>query len=270
MRASLLLASLALLVSTAGCTCVPASNAPKTGAGTTGAGGDGAAGGAVQNDPKTPIDLPCAKQAREVAGDKGTSWYVRCPGSCASEARVWGTDVYTDDSTVCAAAIHAGRMPESGGVVLVTWVPGPRTHIGSARNGVTSTDYGPWPRSFFVQSVDADGRPTSPAVAPLPEGTVRLSCAMDLSVFPADGPKSARVICPAGCAANGSTWGTDVYTGDSPICRAAIHAGLATDAAGGEAALTIGGREASFKGSDRNGVKSDDYGPYDRTYRLAK
>ena len=32
--------------------------------------------------------------------------------------------------------------------------------------------------------------------------------------------------CPAGCSSYGYVWGTDVYTGFSCVCKAAIHAGV--------------------------------------------
>jgi hypothetical protein len=43
----------------------------------------------------------------------------------------------------------------------------------------------------------------------------------------------STVSCPRGCKSVGSTvYGTSVYTSDSPICKAAIHAGVITDAGG--------------------------------------
>lgn len=80
----------------------------------------GAAAGAVQNGPRAAVVLQCAKRARDVAGSSGTSWYVRCPADCGRGGTVWGTDVYTDDSAICPAAIHAGRLDARGGVALVT------------------------------------------------------------------------------------------------------------------------------------------------------
>ncbi|WP_346729629.1 LCCL domain-containing protein [Corallococcus exiguus] len=33
---------------------------------------------------------------------------------------MWGTDLYTDDSSVCVAAVHAGAITTAGGTVVVT------------------------------------------------------------------------------------------------------------------------------------------------------
>ena len=39
-----------------------------------------------------------------------SSFIIDCPGGCDKVAdKVWGTGVYTDDSYICAAAIHDGR-----------------------------------------------------------------------------------------------------------------------------------------------------------------
>src|SRR5262245_19802711 len=43
-----------------------------------------------------------------------------CPGGGQTGATVWGTDLYTDDSAICAAAVHAGKIGTySGGSVSV-------------------------------------------------------------------------------------------------------------------------------------------------------
>ena len=97
--------------------------------------------------------------------------------------------------------------------MLVTWTPGEATYIGSSRNGIETRDYGSWGRSFYVQSVDTSGNPTSPAVEPTPKGTVKLTCAMGPDILGATSGASVHVVCPPGCT-DGSVWGTDVYTGD--------------------------------------------------------
>src|SRR3954468_344461 len=57
-------------------------------------------------------------------------------------------------------------------------------------------------------------------------------------------------------------YGSDVYTDDSPVCSAAVHAGLITSDRGGPVTVVVGGPQASFKGSIRNGVTSKDYGEW--------
>lgn len=55
---------------------------------------------------------------------------------------IWGTDVYTGDSTLAVAAVHAGALKVGEkGVVKVTIVPSPPMHTGSTRNGITSQNW---------------------------------------------------------------------------------------------------------------------------------
>lgn len=66
---------------------------------------------------------------------------------------VWGTDVYTDDSSVCTAAVHMGLITrENGGTVRIQIAPGRESYTGTQRNGVRSSNYGRWSGSFvFVR-----------------------------------------------------------------------------------------------------------------------
>ncbi|CAI9583953.1 unnamed protein product, partial [Staurois parvus] len=62
----------------------------------------------------------------------------------------WGTDVYTDDSSICRAAIHVGILDNNVGLVTVEKKPGLSSYTGSTRNGVTTTSYGSWSGSFVL------------------------------------------------------------------------------------------------------------------------
>lgn len=65
---------------------------------------------------------------------------------------VWGTDVYTDDSSICTAAVHAGQINQTqGGIVTIGILPGRPSYYGSTRNGVTSMDYNSWPGSYSFE-----------------------------------------------------------------------------------------------------------------------
>ena len=57
-------------------------------------------------------------------------------------ASVWGTGVYTSDSSICTAAVLEGLITVAdGGVVVVEVVDGEDSYRGSTANGVTSLDY---------------------------------------------------------------------------------------------------------------------------------
>ena len=74
--------------------------------------------------------------------------FVCPPGGTA--ATVWGNTRYTDDSSVCTAAVHDGFITfEAGGRVVIEMREGDARYQGSVRNGVTSLDYGEWPGTFI-------------------------------------------------------------------------------------------------------------------------
>ena len=82
------------------------------------------------------------------AGNEG--FYV-CKGKdCESTGDVWGTGPYTFDSCACEAAVHAGVIPETGGVFKVTAAPGQDSYGGSTANGVTSSSYGTYHASMII------------------------------------------------------------------------------------------------------------------------
>jgi hypothetical protein len=71
----------------------------------------------------------------------------------SAEGIVWGTDVYTSDSTLAAVAVHAGALADGEhGVVRVTFVETLNVQFtGSHRNGVWSEDYGSWPVGYRIE-----------------------------------------------------------------------------------------------------------------------
>ncbi len=75
----------------------------------------------------------------------GQTFLFRVTGSVNS-GTVWGTGVYTPDSPLAMAAVHAGVLkPDQTGVVKVTIVAGPPAYFGSTANGVTTS---PWNGGF--------------------------------------------------------------------------------------------------------------------------
>ncbi len=79
----------------------------------------------------------------------GKTFHFRVTGATA--AIIWGDGIYTTDSQLATAAVHAGvlKVGETG-VVKVTIVPSPQTFSGSTKNGVTSQAYGLFPAAYKV------------------------------------------------------------------------------------------------------------------------
>lgn len=100
-------------------------------------------------------DLTC-DSSTYMFGYTGEGRYlVRCGACAGDEGSVWGTDIFTDDSSVCLAAAHAGVTQLSeGGMFFVDMLEGQSSYTGSTANGVTSSDYGEWGGSFSVAPLE--------------------------------------------------------------------------------------------------------------------
>ena len=93
-------------------------------------------------------DAPARIQ--DLCDTPGTTYYFRVTGD-TSGGGVWGTDVYTGDSTLAAAAVHAGALkPGETAVVRVRVVPPLAQYQGSIRNGVSSHDFGRFGTAYSV------------------------------------------------------------------------------------------------------------------------
>jgi len=100
-------------------------------------------------------------------GRNGQQFMYNCSPNGAP-ATVWGTDVYTDDSSICTAAVHAGLISfQAGGTVTIEIRQGQQSYTGSSRNGVVTKGYGSWYSSFiFVGQGSVPYQP--PVVTPQP------------------------------------------------------------------------------------------------------
>jgi hypothetical protein len=78
-----------------------------------------------------------------------------CPPS--KEGKVWGSGIYTGESSLCRAAVHAGAIPMQGGKVQVRAAPGCRSYLGSTNNDVSTTPAPAADKSYFFPSV-SDGK----------------------------------------------------------------------------------------------------------------
>jgi hypothetical protein len=100
--------------------------------------------------------------AQSIAGEAGTEALVECPPR-GSAGALWGTDIYTDDSSICTAAAHAGIITlEAGGLVMVTILPGQDSYDSTERNGIASGSWGSWRRSFSVVGIEAQEATATP------------------------------------------------------------------------------------------------------------
>jgi hypothetical protein len=207
--------------------------------------------------------VSCFASSDEFFAEGVTQVTLTCPAGCTggNHGTIWGTDVYTSDSSVCGAAVHFGATTPDGGRVTFTYTDGRASYEGTTRNGVGTNDYGSWGRSFtFV------GEPTS-AVTP---SAVAASCTSRGYDFVSASTPEVVVECPAGCTTGTSIWGTDIYTNDSGVCVAAAHAGVITLADGGIVKVVHVEGQASYSGTTRNGVTTNNYGAWNASFSIAK
>ena len=109
-----------------------------------------AAGGAVGGGVQQAAACPATFQ--QVSGGS-----ISC--SCGPQqmtGTAWGTMTYTDDSSICAAAVHAGAIPASGGTVTAQAAAGCNSYPATTNNGIATSEWGSWGASFFFPSV-SDG-----------------------------------------------------------------------------------------------------------------
>ncbi|MEA2166269.1 MAG: hypothetical protein QOK37_4396 [Thermoanaerobaculia bacterium] len=201
-------------------------------------------------------------------GEDGRRFRYSC-GPGGSPASVWGTDIYTDDSSVCTAAVHAGIINAGdGGSVVIEIRSGRQSYEGSYRHGVRSQRYDNWQGSFvFAGGATNEGDRSTEDDRRRDDGDRsradrRRGREIDWSTK-ADrhrGENGRRFTydCPADGERH-NVWGSGPYTDDSSICTAAVHAGvIGWD--GGTVTIEIRSGRTSYRGSRRNGVESHNYG----------
>ena len=182
-----------------------------------------------------------------------TPYTCLCTPERIREGAVWGTYIYTDDSGLCRAAVHAGVIPLAGGTVTVLRTAGRPLYTGSRRNGIQSSDYGA--SSDSIQFAGAAPSPAGPEPCP-----IRLSINREL-------PTPFTCTCNAEAIQQGAVWGSDIYTDDSGLCRAAVHAGVIPAGGGRVTVVREAGRQI-YLGTSRNGIQSSDYGSYSDSIRF--
>ena len=105
----------------------------------------------IRNPTPDAVDITWSQDASNRRASIGQRFTYRCSPNGAVDT-VWGTDVYTDDSSICNAAVHAGKITRAaGGTVTIEMRPAQAAYVGSARNGVTSNNYGSWGGSFILK-----------------------------------------------------------------------------------------------------------------------
>jgi actin-like ATPase involved in cell morphogenesis len=114
-----------------------------------GSGGGGDPDGSTPEPPDAVAsDVTWSTNARDWDGQDGTRIQFDCPAD-GSPGSVWGTDLYTSDSSVCTAAVHAEKITlAEGGTVVIVMRPGESSYTGSERNGISTGGWESYDSSF--------------------------------------------------------------------------------------------------------------------------
>ncbi|HEX3084217.1 MAG TPA: LCCL domain-containing protein, partial [Pyrinomonadaceae bacterium] len=120
-----------------------------------------------QTNASAPSTRPASVPPSSGGAGKPTSWEetatslksadgqtitLACSGA-GEPHTVWGSDIYTSDSSICTAAVHSGLITfPQGGTVTIELRPGRSIYGASERNGVTSNSYGSWGQSFVFKT----------------------------------------------------------------------------------------------------------------------
>jgi hypothetical protein len=235
----------------------------------------GGTGGAGPGPTGPVIDWTETAARRGLRGKNGQHFYYTCPPK-GNTTGIWGTDIYTDDSLICVAAVHAGLITfQNGGPVTIEILPGQPSYTGSTRNGVTSNRYDAFLGSYkFVRDIVGLPQQVLPRVAapapqagatgggPAPTGAPIgwMTSAANQNLRGKNGQHFSYT-----CPPNGSTtgiYGTDIYTDDSAICVAAVHAGVISLQKGGAVTIEILPGQPSYTATARNGITTLPWGGF--------
>jgi len=253
---------IAIVIASIGCAKSQNENATAAGGGHTAATASNA-NTATAASPQAPIaeGTPTSwdKNASSLNGKDGQTFTLAC--SAGGEAHnVWGSDIYTSDSSICTAAVHSGLITyQQGGSVTIELRAGRPIYGSSERNGVSTTSYGSYPQSFVFKTPNTD------AVVKAAEANTDVLWNTAATIVPFEVGKTHDFKCPAK-GRESTIWGTDIYTADSSICTAAVHAGKITIESGGPVTIELRPGESSYRGTTRNGIKSTDYGNYGQSF----
>ena len=111
---------------------------------------------AASQQPPQAIDWQTSPLDLDLRGMNGERYTFLCPPGKPLPARLAGSGPYTDNSSICTAAVHAGALhAKAGGEVTVEIRPGQAAFPGSVQNYIQSGSYDyAWGGSFVVIRAD--------------------------------------------------------------------------------------------------------------------
>ena len=242
----------------------------------------------MSSRPVYPLVTVCSKKHCESTECRSV-YYTSSTASLTGT--VWGTDTYTDDSDLCNAAVHAGKISANSTDMTITFVirPGREYYTGSLKNGISTLDWASWGGSFVFPDDGKDARDIGSCPSNVrqyrgeDDKRYTCNCKGALSGSLGESGYGSRCISPyiqdgGGCCLDsdgngmcdydtssaasqtGTVWGTGTYTDDSSLCNAAIHAGrISTNSADKTITFEIRPSQESYSGSLKNGMSTQNW-----------
>ena len=177
---------------------------------------------------------------------------------------IYGSNIYYYNSYIGKAAMHMGLLEEGQKETLYIKVVKNEENYyqGSVSNGVESLDYVTNGYGFvFTSSSGSEIKKEFPVIP----DTNEFEKFPQTSTSPSGTVGDVRTISVTGTT-SGSVWGTNVYTTDSNVSKAATHMGLVKV---GETksvyVKTING-QSSYTGSTKNGVTTSNWNSYPKSF----
>jgi len=204
------------------------------------------------------VEVKCTTTARELFNGKikvGDQQRVKCPSGCQKDL-IYGTIVYSFDSSICVSGIHSGIMKiGQPKMILVSALPGMSFYQGTNQYGVQSTSIDKCDYSFNIQE--------APDVI-----SVECETTGNLKEFSGTLGTKYLVKCPSNCSKIAhNVFGSNLYSGDSSICQSAIHAGAMNDR-GGEVQFVIEAGQKLYFGLKAFGIDSKERDSYVKSIKF--
>jgi len=196
---------------------------------------------------ETPIEYLESVNATQYREQIGKTFAVNIKGS--DTGSVWGSSPYTDDSNIAKAAVHAGlvKIGETKTVKIIM-TSGQSSYASSTKNGITTSSYGSWPASFMFEETEKIEKLTNMMSH---RGEINSIFLVEVT-----GTNTSTI------------WGDDIYTDDSNIATAAVHAGVVKIGETKVVKVQILAGQSSYNGSTKNGVTSNSYGSFGGSYKF--
>jgi hypothetical protein len=204
------------------------------------------------------VEVKCSSTAREIfKGDikVGDKIRIKCPANC-KKGMIYGTLIYSFDSLACLSSIHSGvTKGTDSNMIIIKALPGMGFYQGTSQFGVQSTSIDKSDFSFQTEE--------APPV-------ILIDCKTTASVPQFAGTLGMKFLvrCPENCSKIAHyVFGNVLYSGDSSICQAAIHAGALNDR-GGEVQFMIEPGQKSYFRKRVFGIESKERDSYVKSIRF--